>query len=270
MGFKVAIPARYASTRLPGKPLRPIHGRIMLEHVWDKAVASGADEVVIATDDERIGEAARAFGARVCMTAPHHPSGTDRLAELVDALGWADETIVVNLQGDEPLMPPALLRQVAEDLETHPQAGIATVCSRIVGNHEVFDPNVVKVVTDVRGYALYFSRAPVPWHRDGFSAGRRALPADIPWQRHAGLYAYRAAVLRRYPGLPSCPLEQAESLEQLRALWNGIRIHVRETPEPPPQGVDTEADLRRVEELLAGTSPAGGRPATPPDPTAAG
>ncbi len=252
MGFKVAIPARFASTRLPGKPLRPIHGRVMLEYVWEKAMASGADEVVIATDDPRIREAAEAFGARVAMTAAHHVSGTDRLAELAAALGWPDEAIVVNLQGDEPLMPSALLRQVAEDLENHPQADIATMCSRILSDRELFDPNVVKVVIDAQGYALYFSRAPIPWHREGFAGDRRSLPADIRWLRHAGLYAYRARVLRRYPGLPPCPLEQAESLEQLRALWNGIRIYVRETAEPPPQGVDTEGDLERVKGLLAG------------------
>ena len=253
--FKVAIPARYGSTRLPGKPLRAIAGRPMLEHVYQQALASGAEEVVIATDDVRIQQVARALGAKVVMTAAGHASGTDRLAEVATQLDWPDETIVVNLQGDEPLMPPALLRQVALGLAGHPEAGIATLCTRISQVHEVFDPHVVKVVLDAQGYALYFSRAPVPYHRDEFSKhGERLsqLPAGTDYFRHLGLYAYRAADLRRYPTLPPCRLEQAESLEQLRGLWNGIRIYVEEALEVPPPGVDTEADLARVEVWLGG------------------
>lgn len=252
--FRVAIPARYGSTRLPGKPLRLLAGRPMIEHVYRRALASGADTVVIATDDTRIQAAAEGFGATVCLTAADHASGTDRLAELVEKLGWPDETIVVNLQGDEPLMPPGLLQQVATGLEQHPPAGIATLCTRIHDAREVFDPHVVKVVSDNQGYALYFSRAPIPYHRDAFvqAGGQPAiLPAGTDYFRHLGLYAYRAGALRRYPRLPPCGLEQAESLEQLRALCNGIRIHVQEAREMPPTGVDTEADLVRVAALLA-------------------
>ena len=251
--FKVAIPARYASSRLPGKPLKLIAGRPMLEHVYRKALASGAAEVVIATDDDRIREVAEGFGASLCMTAADHPSGTDRLAEVTEKLGWADDDIVVNLQGDEPLMPPALMGQVAAALDAHPDAGIATVCTPIHSVQEVFDPHAVKVVLDSRGYALYFSRAPIPYHRDAFSkAHPQHLPAGANYFRHIGLYAYRVAVLRHYPKLSPAMMEQAESLEQLRALWHGIRIHVLETRQAPPAGVDTEEDLQRVEVWLAG------------------
>lgn len=251
--FKVAIPARYASTRLPGKPLRTIAGRPMIEYVYRQALASGAEEVLIATDDSRIRAVAEEFGAAVCMTATEHLSGTDRLAEVAEQRGWMDEEIVVNLQGDEPLMPPELIRQVAADLDDHPQAGIATACARIDSVQEVFDSDVVKVVTDARGYALYFSRAPIPYHRDEFKAGDRVswLPAGSDYFRHIGLYAYRVAVLRSFPRLSSCMLERTESLEQLRALWCGIRIHVREVPQVPPPGIDTEQDLARVEAYLA-------------------
>jgi 3-deoxy-manno-octulosonate cytidylyltransferase (CMP-KDO synthetase) len=247
--FRVAIPARYASTRLPGKPLRLIAGRTLIEHVYRRALASGALEVVIATDDSRIQQTVEGFGARVCMTSPDHPSGTDRLAEVAARLNWPDEAIIVNVQGDEPQVPPALIRQVAMGLETHPEAGIATVCARIDDPVELFDPNVVKVVRDAEDYARYFSRAPIPWHREGFGASReplRRLPENGAWFRHIGLYAYRVAVLTRYPRLSPAMAEQAESLEQLRALWHGIRIHVAEAPEIPPPGVDTEADLARV------------------------
>jgi len=248
--FRVAIPARYASTRLPGKPLRQIAGRSLIEHVYRRALASGALEVVIATDDSRIREVAESFGAMVRMTSPDHRSGTDRLAEVATQLGWPDEAIIVNAQGDEPQMPPTLIQQVAAGLEAHPDAGIATVCTRIDDPDELFDPNVVKVARDAQGYALYFSRAPIPWHRDGFGSSREqrlsALPADSAWFRHIGLYAYRVAVLTRYPRLKPAMAEHAESLEQLRALWHGIRIHVAEAVEIPPTGVDTEADLMRV------------------------
>jgi 3-deoxy-manno-octulosonate cytidylyltransferase (CMP-KDO synthetase) len=249
-GFRVAIPARYASTRLPGKPLRMIAGRPLIEHVYRRALASGAVEVVIATDDTRIQQTAEGFGARVCMTSPDHPSGTDRLAEVADRLDWPDDAIVVNVQGDEPQIPPALIQQVAAGLETHPDVGIATVCARITDPGELFDPNVVKVVRDGQDHALYFSRAPIPWHREGFlrSNGEqsRSLPGTGAWFRHIGLYAYRVAVLTRYPQLSPAMAEQAEALEQLRALWHGLRIHVAEAVEIPPPGVDTEADLARV------------------------
>jgi 3-deoxy-manno-octulosonate cytidylyltransferase (CMP-KDO synthetase) len=250
VGFRVAIPARYASTRLPGKPLKLLAGRPLIEQVYRRALASGALEVVIATDDPRIREAAEGFGATVCMTAPDHPSGTDRLAEVADQRGWPDEAIIVNVQGDEPQMPPALVHRVAAELQKQPDAGIATLCTRIHDPAEVFDPNVVKVVRDARGDALYFSRAPIPWNRetfqDGGGTGCSTLPAGVAYWRHIGLYAYRAAVLRRYPRLALAPAERAEALEQLRALWHGIRVYVAETAEAPPPGVDTEADLARV------------------------
>ena len=252
--FRVAIPARYASTRLPGKPLRLLAGRPLIEHVYRQALGSGALEVVIATDDPRIQTVAEGFGATVCMTSPDHQSGTDRLAEVADRLGWPDEAIVVNVQGDEPRLPPALIRQVAAALAAHPDAGIATACTRIHDPAEAFDPNVVKVVRDAVGYALYFSRAPIPWHREAFGTSGvllAELPADTAWLRHIGIYAYRAGVLRRYPQWPPASSELAESLEQLRALWQGVRIQVVEAAEAPPPGVDTEADLARVAAMLA-------------------
>lgn len=248
--FRVAIPARYASTRLPGKPLRRLAGRTLLEHVYRRASASGALEVVIATDDPRIRDAAEGFGATVCMTSSEHLSGTDRLAEVAARHGWPDEVIVVNVQGDEPQMPPALIRQAAQALAAHPAAGIATACARIERAAEAFDPNVVKVVRDREGFALYFSRAPVPWHREAFAGGSATsggLPSEPSWFRHIGLYAYRVAVLREFPRLEPAMVERAEALEQLRALWHGIRIYVAEAALVPPPGVDTEADLARVE-----------------------
>jgi 3-deoxy-manno-octulosonate cytidylyltransferase (CMP-KDO synthetase) len=248
--FKVAIPARYAAARLPGKPLRELAGRPMLAHVHERALASGAEEVVIATDDARIGEAARAFGAVVCMTSADHTSGTERLAEVAARLGWADDAIVVNLQGDEPLMPPALLRQAAADLAAHPQACLSTLYTPIGTAAELFDPNVVKVVTNSEGYALYFSRAPIPWERDAFAVDRSTLPPAHRYLRHIGLYAYRAGFLKEYLRLPACALERAEALEQLRVLWHGMQIHLTEAEELPGPGVDTEADLARVEALL--------------------
>ena len=247
--FRVAIPARYASTRLPGKPLRLLGGRPLIEHVYRRAQASGAQEVVIATDDARIRQVAEGFGATVCMTAPDHPSGADRLAEAATRLGWPDDALVVNVQGDEPGIPPLLIRQVAAALAEHPDAGIATACARIQEPAELFDPNAVKVVRDAQGYALYFSRAPIPWHRQAFlagGAGLSELPTDTVWFRHIGLYAYRVAVLRQYPTLTSAPMEQAEALEQLRALWHGLRIYVSEATGTPPPGIDTEADLARA------------------------
>lgn len=252
MEFRIAIPARYASTRLPGKPLREIGGRPMLEHVYRRAVESGAAEVVIATDDVRIQRVAEGFGARVCMTEPQHPSGTDRLAEVATALGWNQGDIVVNLQGDEPLMPPRLLRQVAAALDVHPDAAIATLCTPIHTTAELFDPHVVKVVCDRDGYALYFSRAPIPWDRDAFGVTTEELPESRLHYRHVGLYAYRVGFLQRFAAGAPCSLERTESLEQLRALWSGERIHVGVVEAPPGHGVDTEEDLARVAAQLAG------------------
>jgi len=248
--YKVVIPARYASTRLPGKPLRNILGKPMLQHVYEAAIACASAETVIATDDERIEQTATAFGATVCMTSAEHTSGTDRLAEVVDTLGWQDEDIVVNVQGDEPLMPPALIDQVATDLAENAAASIATVATPLVAAGEFFDPNVVKVVTDKVGYALYFSRAPIPWDRDLLHDDVKALPIGIVPMRHIGIYAYRVGYLRRYAEMRPCPLEQAEQLEQLRALWYGERIHVAEAIQRPGPGVDTEDDLHIAEQLM--------------------
>jgi 3-deoxy-manno-octulosonate cytidylyltransferase (CMP-KDO synthetase) len=249
MHFKIVIPARYASTRLPGKPLRMLAGRSLLQRVHERAHAAGA-EVVVATDDARIADAARAFGADVCMTAAEHPSGTSRLAEVVVRRGWPEATAVVNLQGDEPLMPPELLCRVAEDLAAHPEADVATLGCPLTEPADLADPNVVKLVVDARGYALYFSRAPIPWDRDGFAAaGGTLMPAPVH-RRHVGLYAYRAGYLHRYRELAASPLEALESLEQLRVLWHGGRIHVLLTDVQPGPGVDTEQDLARVAALL--------------------
>lgn len=251
MSFRVVIPARYASTRLPGKPLLDIAGKPMLQHVWERAMASGAERVIIATDDARIATAAEGFGAEVCMTDARHGSGTERLAEVAGSLGDADEQVYVNMQGDEPLLPPALVRQAADDLLAHADADIATLASRIEDADTLFDSAAVKVVCDARGYALYFSRAPVPWHRDGFADGARSLPDGVHYLRHIGLYAYRVGYLRVHAGLPVGAAERAESLEQLRALHAGRRIHVAEALQAPGPGVDTARDLERVRARLA-------------------
>lgn len=248
--FHVAIPARYPSTRLPGKPLRDIGGAPMIEHVHRRALESGAHTVVIATDDARIRAVCESFGARVCMTRNSHQSGTDRIAEAAEQMGWQPGEIIVNLQGDEPLMPPSLVRQVALALDRHDDAGISTLCTSISETRELFDPHVVKVVRDHAGFALYFSRAPIPWHREEFAAGPETLPPGGVFQRHLGLYAYRGRVLSGFASLRPSMLEQAESLEQLRALSAGIRIHVGEAGTVPPPGVDTEADLIRANAAL--------------------
>lgn len=252
MRFHVLIPARYASQRLPGKPLLEIAGKPMLQHVYEKAQASGAASVLIATDDDRICTAARNFGAAFCLTASGHQSGSERLAEAVAALGYGDDEIVVNLQGDEPLMPPELLRQAAEDLAAHPQASVATLCTRIHSAEELFSPNTAKVVMDREGMALYFSRAPIPWHRDAFAANAEALPEETVYYRHLGIYAYRVGYLKHYATLSASPLEAIESLEQLRVLWHGAKIHVAKARAVPAVGVDTPEDLQRVRALLEG------------------
>ncbi|MBP3985258.1 3-deoxy-manno-octulosonate cytidylyltransferase [Pseudoxanthomonas helianthi] len=248
--FVVAIPARYASTRLPGKPLREIGGVPMVLRVARRALDAGAREAWVATDDERIAEALQGSGVRVAMTAASHVSGSDRLAECADIAGWNDDAIVVNLQGDEPFAPAAGIRKVAETLEAS-GTEMATLAAEIVDPDEFFDPNAVKLVRDANGNALYFSRAPIPWHRDAFAQDRRALmPGEC--LRHIGIYAYRAGFLRRFAALPPGRLEKVESLEQLRALEAGFRIAAALTPEPFPPGVDTEEDLHRAEAWLAG------------------
>lgn len=251
MGFRVVIPARYASTRLPGKPLREIAGKSMVEHVYAAAAASAAKSVVIATDDDRIRAAAQRFGAEVHMTSAAHRSGSERLAEVVQARGYGEDEVVVNLQGDEPLMPPELVRQVAQDLESHARADMATLCTPIAAACELFDPNVVKVVRDRGGYALYFSRAPIPWDRGAFPLSAGDLPGPGEHFKHIGLYAYRVGFLKRYVALPVCALERIEALEQLRVLWEGGRIHVADAVQAPGRGVDTEEDLAEVARRLA-------------------
>lgn len=249
--FNIVIPARFASTRLPGKPLRMLAGKPLLQHVWERAQEADADSIVIATDDMRILDAARSWGARAVMTAEHHRSGTERLAEVVSLLGWQADTLVVNLQGDEPLVSGELLTRVAGELGAHSDAGLATLAAPISDVPELFDPNVVKVVVRADGCAMYFSRAPVPWCRDAFAAGvPRAIPTGVPFLRHIGLYAYRASVLQRLAQAPAMPHEEAESLEQLRALALGISIRVVVVPSHPGRGVDTEHDLTLVEACL--------------------
>lgn len=249
--FIIAIPARYASTRLPGKPLRLLGGQPLIVRVAERALAAGAERVVVATDDARIAAAVNAAGLDIetGMTRADHASGSDRLAECASALEWPDETIVVNLQGDEPFAPVAGIHAVVQTLADG-DAPMATLCTPITEADELFDPNVVKVVAAQNGQALYFSRAPMPWARDAFAVQRNDLPPDLPCQRHIGIYAYRAGFLRRFAGLTATPLERAEALEQLRALEHGHAIAVRETPEAFPPGIDTEADLARAEAWL--------------------
>jgi 3-deoxy-manno-octulosonate cytidylyltransferase (CMP-KDO synthetase) len=238
------IPARHASTRLPGKPLLPIAGKPMLQWVHERAGRSRADSLVIATDDERIRTVAAGFGADVQMTAAAHPSGTDRIAEVARLRGWAGDDIVVNVQGDEPLMQPELVDQVAALLLAHPADDMATLAAALDGGSAPGDPNVVKVVTDLTGRALYFSRAPIPWDRDAGSGGGTGA------RRHIGLYAYRVRALQRLAGLPPGALEQLEKLEQLRALENGLTIRVAEALVAPGPDVNTAEDLARVEARL--------------------
>jgi len=249
--FTVIIPARHASTRLPGKPLADIAGKPMVVRVALRAQQAGADRVVVATDDERIKGAVEAHGIAACLTRADHPTGTDRLAEAAQQLGLSDDAIVVNVQGDEPLLSPALIRAMAELLDAHPDAAIATACHPIDDEAEAFNPNVVKVVLDSRNYALYFSRATIPWARDAFAVDRASLPAGLPIYRHYGLYAYRVAFLSRYPSLAPAPVERFEALEQLRALWHGHRIVVEVTEGTPAPGVDTPEDLERVRAIYA-------------------
>ena len=253
MGFKVVIPARYGSSRLPGKPLLDIAGKPMFAHVYARARESGAEEVLVATDDARIEAAARAIGAEVVMTSPDHPSGTDRLQEVARRRQWSDDTIVVNVQGDEPLIPPAVIDQVAANLMTAREAGIATLAEPLRDAAQLFNPNVVKLVRDAHGHALYFSRAPVPWARDDFARDRSQLPASDLFLRHLGIYAYRVGFLHAYVGWPPAGIEQMECLEQLRALHHGVKIHVAVAAVELPPGVDTADDLERVRALLAGT-----------------
>lgn len=250
MAVRVVIPARYASTRLPGKPLADIAGKPMIVRVAAAARRARVDGVWVATDDHRIGSAVRQHGFDVVMTREDHASGTDRIAEVADRLQWNDADIVVNVQGDEPLLDPALIEAVAGALRTDPDAAIATAAHRLSAIEDFFNTNVVKVVCDARGRALYFSRAPIPWDRDRLADRREALPADLPALRHIGVYAYRVSFLRRFGQLAASPLEQCESLEQLRALWHGYPIQVVYVPHVPAPGVDTAEDLERVRRMF--------------------
>lgn len=252
VSFTALIPARLASTRLPDKPLADLAGKPMVVRVAERAAASGAKRVVVAADDPRTIAACAAHGIEAVPTAPTHPTGTDRLAEACALLGLEGKEIVVNVQGDEPLIPPEVIARAAALLAARPECAIATAAHRLHDAAEFFDPNVVKVVTDARGRALYFSRAPIPWARDAFAVDRRTLPAGMSALRHVGLYAYRVAFLQRYPQLARAPQEEYESLEQLRALWHGESIAVFTLEAPLPPGVDTPADLARMRTLLGG------------------
>lgn len=250
MPYSIVIPARFAATRLPGKPLREIAGKTLLQHVYECAQRTQAIQIIIATDDERIREAASAFGADVCMTSASHQSGTQRINEVLQLRNIADEEIIVNLQGDEPLMPAACVAQVAELLASNPDAHMSTLATPIVHTAEVFDSNIVKVVLNKYDRALYFSRASIPWQRGSFEHGKVNDNTPDACLRHIGMYAYRAAYIKEYVGLPASPLEQLESLEQLRVLWHGGSIVVGQAVELPGPGVDTEQDFDRVRALL--------------------
>lgn len=248
--FKVVIPARYGSTRLPGKPLLNIAGKPMIAHVCERAQEADADEIVVATDDQRILQAVTDLGIKAVMTRADHQSGTERIAEVARLCGWAGDEIIVNLQGDEPLIPPAYIRDAAEALADQELAGIATLAAEINDPEEIFNPNAVKVVLNKAGYALYFSRAPIPWERDAFSRSGGTPSGKLPYLRHIGMYAYTVDFLNRYCLWDASKLESVESLEQLRILWHGEAIRVKIVDKTPAAGVDTQEDLLRVEQAL--------------------
>jgi 3-deoxy-manno-octulosonate cytidylyltransferase (CMP-KDO synthetase) len=249
--FHVVIPARYASTRLPGKPLADIAGRPMVVRVCERARESGALSVLVATDDARIAEAVASAGFAAAMTRADHASGTDRIAEAAAGMQLADDAVVVNVQGDEPLIDPLIIGQVADALAVRTAASVSTACHPVSDAASIFNPNVVKVVLDAEGYALYFSRAPIPWARDAWSNGQADAPAGFACYRHLGIYGYRAGFLRRYASLSPAPIERAESLEQLRVLWHGGRVAVAITGSVPAPGVDSPEDLERVRRMWA-------------------
>jgi len=243
MSFTAIIPARYASTRLPGKPLVDIHGKPMVVHVMERARESGASRVIVATDHPAVAQAVEAAGGEVCITRADHQSGTERLAEVIEKYQFADDEIIVNVQGDEPMIPAEIVRQVATNLAGS-AAGMATLAVPVTDAEEAFNPNAVKVVMDVNGYALYFSRATIPWDRERYARSREQIGDTL--LRHIGIYAYRAGFIRRYVAWAPCPLEQIELLEQLRVLWYGEKIHVAVAQTIPSVGVDTPEDLQRV------------------------
>ncbi|WP_341662959.1 3-deoxy-manno-octulosonate cytidylyltransferase [Vibrio sp.] len=247
MAFTVIIPARYDSSRLPGKPLADIAGKPMIQWVYEQAIQSGAETVIVATDDKRVETAVKAFGGLVCMTSSDHQSGTERLAEVIQTMGIDDNQVIVNVQGDEPLIPPVTIAQVANNL-ANSQAPMATLAVEISHQDEIFNPNSVKVVTDSEGYALYFSRATIPWDRDNFANADKAIVQ--PLMRHIGIYAYRAGFINTYINWQPTALEKIESLEQLRVLWYGEKIHVEIAKQVPPAGVDTPEDLEVVRRIV--------------------
>lgn len=248
MSFTVVIPARYQSTRLPGKPLADIGGKPMIQWVYEQAIQAGADKVIVATDDSRVEHVVKAFGGEVCMTSPDHESGTERLAEVVEKMAIPDDHIIVNVQGDEPLIPPNIITQVARNLASS-EAPMATLAVEIDHESEVFNPNAVKVVTDKDGYAMYFSRATIPWDRDNFANDAKSIAQ--PLMRHIGIYAYRAGFINTYINWQPTALEKIECLEQLRVLWYGEKIHVEVAKEAPSAGVDTPEDLEVVRKIIA-------------------
>ncbi len=248
--FKVVIPARYGSTRLPAKPLLPIAGKPMIAHVCERAQEAGADDIIVATDNERIFQTVMALGIKAVMTRVDHQSGTERIAEVAQLCGWAAHDVIVNLQGDEPLIPPEIIREVALALASQQHAGIATLAAKIIDDDEIFNPNAVKVVLNQQGYALYFSRAPIPWERANFSPTGGTPSKTMPWLRHIGLYAYTVGFLQRYCQWDASVLESIEALEQLRILWHGEAVLVKVIDQTPAAGVDTQDDLRRVEQVL--------------------
>ena len=250
MKFTVIIPARYASTRLPRKPLLDIAGKPMIQHVWEKAQQAGASRVIIATDHRDIEHVAKNFGAEVCLTSDKHNSGTERLAEVIEKMAIADDEIIVNIQGDEPLIPPVIVSQVAENLDRQ-QVNMATLAVKLTTKEELFNPNVVKTLTDHNGMALYFSRAPIPFARDYFAECTDEFVAQQHYLRHIGIYAYLAGFVKQYVAWQPTALEQLESLEQLRALWYGEKIHLELAKQAPQVGVDTAEDLERVRQILA-------------------
>lgn len=249
MSFKVVIPARYASSRLPAKPLLDIAGKPMVVHVVERALQSGADEVVVATDHHEILKVLNEYHYKAVMTRIDHSSGTDRIAEVAAMMGWGDDEIVVNVQGDEPLIQPELINEVAANLVQHQLASISTACHPIHNKTDMLNPNYVKVVFDAQGYALYFSRAPIPYARDAFIAGLE-MPVEMSAYRHIGIYAYKTKFLKSYASLKSADIERYESLEQLRALWHGYKISVGVTPNAPATGVDTADDLEYVRNVF--------------------
>ncbi|MFA6051791.1 MAG: 3-deoxy-manno-octulosonate cytidylyltransferase [Methylobacter sp.] len=250
MRFKVVIPARYGSTRLPGKPLLNIAGKPMIAYVCERAQEADAEEIIVATDDDRIFQTVSDLGIKAVMTRPDHQSGTERIAEVAQQCGWDGDEIIVNLQGDEPLIPSAYIREAAAALAGQRQAGIATLAAKIEDHEEIFNPNAVKVVLNNAGYALYFSRAPIPWERDRFTAAGGKPSGKMPYLRHIGMYAYTVDFLNRYCQWDASPLESVESLEQLRILWHGEAVLVKTVDKTPDAGVDTKEDLIRVEQAL--------------------